>query len=98
MKSDHPLEPPELRHLAPMQFAGSWQAVPKGLVIIAQRFNAGGADEHRRVPKGRLNDDGRLRPFSRPVGTHALRTTFPTLKRRAIVGCPSGTTLRVPCV
>ena len=62
------------------------QAVPKGLVKIAQRFNAGMVDERHRVPKGRLTNATRLLQFDRPFGTDALGTTSPALKRRAIVG------------
>ena len=68
-------------------------AVPKGRMRIAQRFNAGMGDEGRRVPKGRLTNSTRVLPFIRPFGTYALETAFPALKRRAIVGSPSGTTL-----
>ena len=42
------------------RFQGS---VPKGLVRIAQRFNAGMADEHRQVPKGRSNGRARFEPI-----------------------------------
>lgn len=68
--------------------------VPKGQLTIAQRFNAGMADQYRRVPKGRLNGCARALPVSRPFGTYPLVTVFPALKRRAIVGSPSGTTLQ----
>jgi hypothetical protein len=81
-----------------MPSAKPWQAVPEGLVRIAQRFNAGVADERRRVPKGRLNDGGRGLPFSRPYGTYSLGTAFPALKRRAIVGSPSGTKPQLTCI
>jgi hypothetical protein len=67
-------------------------------VRIAQRFNAGMVVEHRRVPKGRLTNGARLLQFNRPFGTYALGTTFPALKRRAIVGSPSGTTLQFTCL
>jgi hypothetical protein len=74
------------------------QAVPEGLVKIAQRFNAGIVGERHRVPKGRLINGPRLLQFNRPFGTYALGTTFPALKRRAIVGSPSGTTLQFTCL
>ena len=72
--------------------------VPKGLVALAQRFNAEIADEHRRVPKGRPNACARFLPATRPCGTYTLVTVFPALKRRAIVGSPSGTTLQSTCI
>jgi hypothetical protein len=52
---------------------------------IAQRFNQGApaADSHRALFVG-LN-------FSRPFGTWITGLPFPTLKRWAIVVCPSGT-------
>jgi hypothetical protein len=74
-----------------MPFAHQWRAVPEGLVRIAQRFNAGVANERCQVPKGRLNDGGRGLLFIRPSGTYCLGTAFPALKRRAIVGSPFGT-------
>ena len=61
---------------------------------MAQRFNAGIADEHRRVSKGRLDGRARLGPVSRPVGIYGVWATFPALKRRAIIGSPSGKTLQ----
>jgi hypothetical protein len=74
------------------------QAVPEGLAKIAQRFNAGMVDERHRVPKGRLTNGARLLQFNRPFGTYALGTTFPALKRPAIVGSLSGTTLQYTCL
>lgn len=68
--------------------------VPKGHVSIALRFNAGKADEHRRVPKGRLNGDAQLVLSNRPIGTPALCPACPALKRRAIVGSPGTSLLR----
>jgi hypothetical protein len=84
--------------LALMPFGNFRWAVPKGLVTIAQRFNAGRADEYSRVPKGRPNSRTRLLPFSRPCGTYILGTTFPALKRRVIVGSPYGTRLQPTCI
>jgi len=64
---------------------------------IAQRFNAGVANECCQIPKGRLNDGGRGLLFSRPSGTYCLGTAFPALKRRAIVGSPFGTIPQIIC-
>ena len=52
---------------------------------IAQRFNAGTSARPEQVPKGRLKDSVNLYRFSRPFGTEILRTSFPALKRRAIL-------------
>src|SRR6266851_5139312 len=43
------------------------------------------------VPKGWLNPARRSHYFSRPCGTRWVIARDPALKRRAIVGCPSGT-------
>ncbi len=80
--------------LAPTPMATHRGPVPKGQLTIAQRFNAGMADQYRRVPKGRLNGCARALPVGRPFGTYPLLTVFPALKRRAIVGSLSGTTLQ----
>ena len=81
-----------------MPFGSSRQVVPKGLARVAQRFNAGMVDEERRVPKGRLSDSAWVFSLNRPFGTYAFGAAFPALKRRAIVGSPSGTTLLGPSV
>jgi hypothetical protein len=62
--------------------------VPEGHLKIARRFNAGMAPIASQVPKGRLKP---INHFSRPFGTLDLPATYPALKRRAILECPSGT-------
>ena len=58
-------------------------------MMIARRFNAGKAMDGLRVPEGRLK---KLAAFSRPFGTEwGDWASNPALKRRAILGCPSGT-------
>jgi hypothetical protein len=54
------------------------------------------ANHRRFVPKGRLN--GRTRVLNLPSGTYILGTTSPALKRRAIIGSPSGSTLQSTCI
>jgi hypothetical protein len=62
--------------------------VPEGHLIIARRFNAGEARKGTLVPKGRLRTPV---AFSRPFGTDLLfGFAHPALKRRAILGGPSG--------
>ena len=62
--------------------------VPEGHLKVARRFNAGMAPSASRVPKGRLKW---LIGFSRPFGTLDPHATYPALKRRASLECPSGT-------
>jgi len=62
--------------------------VPKGHSRIARRFNAGIEAEASRVPKGRWKH---VSHFNRPLGALDLLASYPTLKRRAILECPSGT-------
>jgi hypothetical protein len=57
---------------------------------IAQRFNAGIQVWLYQVPKGRL----KLRSVGRPFGTYAFGRPHPALKRWAIFGRPSGTSIR----
>src|SRR5437899_12986604 len=65
---------------------GNWEMdVPEGQMKIAQRFNAGTSARPEQVPKGRLKDSVNLYRFNRPFGTEILRTSFPALKRRAIL-------------
>ena len=72
-------------------------AVPEGHLIIARRFNAGKNQGMAQVPKGRLNglrvacEDGCHQRISRPFGTKTSANSNPALKRRALIGCPSGT-------
>ena len=64
---------------------------------IALRFNAGSHATPRQVPKSRLKVCARGTSFSRPFGTRILPTLCPALKRRAIIGCPFGTSFqRIP--
>ena len=71
--------------LALMPFGNSQKEVPEGQMKIAQRFNAGAHATRARVPKGRLNGHPSALCFSRPCGTRIGPTTFPALKRRAII-------------
>ena len=61
--------------------------VPEGQATIAQRFSVGPLGGRRRVPKGRLD----RAESAVPPGRACQRTAHPTLKRRAILKCPSGT-------
>ena len=74
-------------------FGNSQRDVPKGQLKIAQRFNAGATTAPGQVPTGRLKEGARGR-FSRPFGTRIGSTTFPTLKRRAILGSSLRDTVR----
>ena len=58
-------------------------------MTIAQRFNVGSLPVKAVSPEGTAE----LRcSFSRPFGTDSEHSGwFPTLKRWAIIGCPSGT-------
>ena len=62
---------------------------------IARRFNAGRNARPEQVPKGRLTGGANRCSFSRPFGTQVLQVTFPALKRRATLECPSGTITEV---
>ena len=81
--------------IAPMSFGNSQKDVPEGQMKIAQRFNAGLHATPAKVPKGRLNGHPPAPSFGRPFGTRIRPTTFPALKRWAIVRCPSGTNFRL---
>jgi len=68
--------------------------IPKGCATIAQCFNIGKNQRNRGpVPKGRLSERTPFQPSLRDLMTSAL--IDPTLKRWAIVVCPTGTKLIV---
>src|SRR5436190_359826 len=64
------------------------RAVPEGHLTIAQRFNVGTFAGNEVSPEGTADTT----EFSRPFGTQcSSHNGLPTLKRWAIIGCPSGT-------
>ncbi len=64
--------------------------IPEGCATIAQCFNIGKKQGNGDpVPKGRLRDRAPFQPSLRDLMISALIN--PTLKRWAIVACPSGT-------
>jgi len=56
---------------------------------IAQRFSVGIGGRNWKVPKGRLRNATRIQPSLRD--SESIYLAYPTLKRWAIVECPSGT-------
>src|SRR2546425_6317349 len=68
--------------------------VPQGCLRIAQRFSVGEMMPREPSPEGTAEFDSCPAPISRPFGTCARFVTDPTLKRWAILVCPSGT---APC-
>jgi len=65
--------------------------VPKGHLTIAQCFSVGNSATGRQVPKGRLNPGADPTLSAVPSGLGPHRRASPTLKRWAMVSCPSGT-------
>jgi hypothetical protein len=68
--------------------------VPEGHLAIARRFNVGSSREEGPSPEGTA--DGAGSRLSRPSGTRHPRDRPPTLKRWAIIRCPSGTNAKSP--
>ena len=63
--------------------------IPEGCLIIAQRFNVGCRAQSCFSPEGTA-EIARI-PSAVPSGLRPLPALVPTLKRWAIVACPSGT-------
>ena len=61
--------------------------IPEGCARIAQRFSVGARRRLWPSPEGTVET---ARALGRPFGTYFLRQN-PTLKRWAIIRCPSGT-------
>jgi hypothetical protein len=64
-------------------------SIPEGCMRIAQRFSVGIEGRSWKVPKGRLRNATRIQPSLRD--SESIYPVYPTLKRWAIVECPSGT-------
>ena len=62
--------------------------IPEGCARIAQRFSVGARRRLWPSPEGTAET---ARALGRPFGTYFLRLQNPTLKRWAIIRCPSGT-------
>ncbi len=63
--------------------------IPEGCLIIAQRFNVGCRAQSRLSPEGTA-EIAQI-PSAVPSGLILRTSLVPTLKRWAIVACPSGT-------